>query len=99
MELNKYIGKVLQVKILDENEGKKTIQVANTKYGENGLVTEYDTQVKNKLTTGNGEYPLGEGYYVIVKVKNSSPTLLEVLINSEQETIQYQTVKMVPRGN
>jgi len=74
----------LEVKVLDENAGKKTIQVSNTKIGENKYVSDYTTQIENTLFLSNnkyGTYYLKEGDIISVKVKNSSLTLSQTLKN------------------
>lgn len=69
-----------EVKVLDENPGKKAVQVTRDKIGENYYYGVFDSQVKEWLDT-QGSYPLKEGDRVIVKVKNTSLTLSQQLKN------------------
>ena len=68
----------MEVKVLDENPGKKTTQANYTKYGENTYYSIYDTQVDDLLSK-DGKIRMNEGWIFIVKAKNASPTLAQDL--------------------
>ena len=69
-----------EVKVLDENPGKKAVQVTRDKIGENYYYGVFDSQVKEKLDA-NTAYTLKEGDRVSVKVKNTSLTFSQQLKN------------------
>ena len=69
-----------EVKVLDENPGKKAVQVQTDKIGENYYYGVFDSQVKEKLDA-NSSYILKEGDRVAVKVKNTSLTLSQQFKN------------------
>ncbi len=68
----------MEIKVLDENPGKKTTQANYTKYGENTYYSIYDTQVDDLLSK-DGKIRMNEGWIFIVKAKNASPTLAQDL--------------------
>ena len=73
----------MEVKILDENPGKKTAQTAYEKIGENVYYTEYTTQILEDLNdarNNNTKY-LKEGDIVSVSVKNTNTTISQLLRN------------------
>ena len=80
----------MEVKILDENPGKKTAQANYTKIGENVYYSEYTTQILKKLGIEiDGEQPssnnaiiLKEGDIVYVEVKNADSTAAQTLNSS-----------------
>lgn len=69
----------IEVQVLDENPGKKTVQTAQKKIGENIYYTEYTTQILDKLK--GGAYPLKEGDIVTVSVSNTNKTIAQSLRN------------------
>ena len=69
-----------EIKVLDENPGKKAVQVAKEKIGENYYYGVFDSQVKEVLESGKTYY-LKEGDKAGVKAKNISPTLYQQLTN------------------
>ena len=75
----------IEVKVLDENPGKKTVQVQRDKIGENTYYTIYTKKKKKKIAPDDGSdgetYNLKEGDIVSVKVKNISQTLAQQLKN------------------
>jgi len=71
-------GTDMEVKVLDENPGKKTLQTAKDKIGENVYYSVYTTQIEDELKK-NGVYNLTSGSYVIVKVRNTNTTLAQQL--------------------
>lgn len=72
-----------EVKVLDENPGKKTAQTAYEKIGENVYYTEYTTQIMEDLndSTNNNTKYLKEGDIVSVSVKNTNTTISQLLRN------------------
>lgn len=70
----------MEVKILDENPGKKTTQIEKTKIGENVYYSVYTSQIEEKLNN-NETYKLKEGDIVSVSVKNTNQTLSQQLKN------------------
>lgn len=72
----------LEVKVLDENPGKKTTWAVSDKIGENVYYSVYTSQIENELGTGsNGSYPLKEGDIFTVSVKNTNTTISQMLRN------------------
>ncbi len=75
----------IEVKVLDENPGKKTVQVEREKIGENVYYSIFTAQILETISPDtNSEddakpYLLKEGDMVVVKVKNVSPTLYQQL--------------------
>lgn len=70
----------MEVKVLDENPGKKTTQVTREKIGENVYYSIYTSQIMDKLDK-NQTYNLKEGDIVSVNVKNTSQTMSQQLKN------------------
>ena len=74
----------IEVKVLDENPGKKTEQAQSTVIGENVYYSIYTSQILDVIDpdTGTpGTYNLKEGDIVSVKVKNTNLTLAQQLKN------------------
>lgn len=67
-------GTDMEVKVLDENPGKKTLQTAKDKIGENVYYSEYTTQILEELEK-NGYKKLKTGDMILVKVRNTDTTL------------------------
>lgn len=72
-----------EVKVLDENPGKKAVQVTRDKIGENYYYSVFDSQVKELIenNTKPETYYLKEGDMVSLKAKNISPTFYQQLTN------------------
>ena len=70
----------MEVKVLDENPGKKTTQTDREKIGENVYYSVYTSQIENELKERNS-YKLKEGDLVSVSVKNTNQTLSQQLKN------------------
>ena len=64
----------MEVKVKDENPGKKTTQTAKDKIGENVYYSEYTTQILEELEK-NGYKNLKTGDMILVKVRNTDTTL------------------------
>lgn len=71
----------IEVRILDENPGKKATQVESTKIGENVYYSVYTSQIVNDYIYNNKTYKLKEGDIVSVSVKNTNQTLSQQLKN------------------
>lgn len=72
----------LEVKVLDENPGKKTAQASTTKIGENIYYSEYTSQIEEKLNnSSNHVMNLKEGDMISVNVKNTNTTISQMLKN------------------
>lgn len=87
---------IFELGILDENPGKKSVQVTKDKQGENYSYAVYDSQVKEKIDNDE-TYTLKEGDRIIVKVVNTSLTLaqqfknmLYTLVGNDTYTIASQ---------
>ena len=73
----------MEVKVLDENPGKKTTWAVSDKIGENIYYSIFTSQIQDVLedaSTGN-KYVLKEGDIVKVKVKNTNTTISQMLRN------------------
>ncbi len=70
----------MEVKILDENPGKKTTQSTKDKIGENVYYSVYTSQIEPVLNNDQS-YKLKEGDIVSVNVKNTNQTLAQQLKN------------------
>lgn len=70
----------LEFKILDENPGKKTIQVEKDKIGENLYYSVFTSQIEDTINN-NRVYKLKEGDIVMVTVRNKNMTLAQYLKN------------------
>ena len=70
----------LEVKVLDENPGKKAATAAATKIGENVYYSEYTSQIMDELKSKPTKL-LKEGDIVSVTVKNTNTTIAQMLKN------------------
>jgi len=75
----------LEVKVLDENPGKKTTWAVSDKIGENTYYSVYTTQIEEVLVDEDGQYnntfTLKEGDVVSISVKNTNTTISQMLRN------------------
>ena len=74
----------IEVKVLDENPGKKTEQAQSKVIGENVYYSIYTSQILDVIDPDTGtpqNYNLKEGDIVSVKVKNTNLTLAQQLKN------------------
>lgn len=71
----------IEVRILDENPGKKATQVESSKIGENVYYSVYTSQIVNDYIDKDKTYKLKEGDIVSVSVKNTNQTLSQQLKN------------------
>lgn len=67
----------MEVKVLDENVGKKSAWTQGTVIGENVYYSIYTSQIVSELTkeTGSGTYKMKEGDIFSASVKNTNKTL------------------------
>jgi hypothetical protein len=70
----------MQVQVLDENPGKKTLRLQSDKIGENAYYSVYTSQIEEVLNN-NKNYNLKEGDMFSVSVKNTNQTLAQQLKN------------------
>lgn len=70
----------MEVKVLDENPGKKTSQAKAKKIGENEYYAMYTSQILERLEQ-NGTLPLKEGDIVVFRARNKSTTPAQQLKN------------------
>ncbi len=71
----------MEVKILDENPGKKTTQANYTKIGENVYYSMYTSQILDSMNANGGVLTLKEGDMFSTSVKNTNTTLSQQLKN------------------
>ncbi len=70
----------MEIKVLDENPGKKTAQAQATKYGENEYYSVFTEDILDVLDK-EGKYKLTQGSFFIIKGKNDNMTLADQLHN------------------
>ena len=70
----------MQVQVLDENPGKKTLTLQSDKIGENAYYSVYTSQIEEVLNN-NKNYNLKEGDMFSVSVKNTNQTLAQQFKN------------------
>ncbi len=71
----------LEVKVLDENPGKKTTWAVTDKIGENIYYSVYNSQIESAINSPTGSYSLKEGDIFSVSVKNTNRTISQMLRN------------------
>jgi len=71
----------MEVKVLDENVGKKTAWTNGTVIGENVFYSVYTSQILDKMSEegDTGTYDMKEGDILSVSVKNTNTTLAQTL--------------------
>lgn len=70
----------MEVKLLDENVGKKTAWTQSQVIGENTYYSVYTSQIMDEIgEDGIGTYKMKEGDIFSVKVKNSGRTLAQMI--------------------
>lgn len=69
----------MEVKILDENVGKKSAWTSGTVIGENVYYSVYTTQILDQMQKGgdSGTYDMKEGDIFSVSIKNTNTTLAQ----------------------
>ena len=72
----------LEVRVLDENPGKKTSLTSTDKIGENIYYSEYTSQIIDKINSSSTKsMKLKEGDFINVSVKNTNTTIGQMLKN------------------
>ena len=73
----------MEVKVLDENVGKKSAWTSGTVIGENIYYSVYTSQITDVLTdpNGTGTYKMAEGDIFSVSVKNTNRTMAQTIRN------------------
>lgn len=71
----------MEVKVLDENPGKKTAQTSTDKIGENVYYSIYTSQILEDIYSDSEQEKLKEGDIVSVSVKNTNTTIGQMLKN------------------
>lgn len=71
----------MEVKVLDENIGKKSAWTNKEVIGENVYYSIYTSQILEVLTedNGNGVYSMKQGDYFSVSIKNTNQTIAQLL--------------------
>lgn len=69
----------MEVKLLDENVGKKTAWTQSQVIGENTYYSVYTSQIMDVLEAENTSYNMKEGDIFSVKVKNTGKTLAQMM--------------------
>lgn len=84
----------MEVKNKDENQGKKTSQTSNDKFGENVYYSEYTSQIEEELEK-NGVKKLKTGDIVLVEVRNTNLTLSQQLKNWAYKIVGNDTATII----
>lgn len=73
----------IEVKILDENVGKKSAWTSGTVIGENIYYSVYTSQITDVISdpNGTGTYNMSEGDILSVSVKNTNKTMAQTIRN------------------
>ena len=69
----------MEVKLLDENVGKKTAWTQSQVIGENTYYSVYTSQIMDVIGQDNTSYNMKEGDIFSVKVKNTGKTLAQMM--------------------
>lgn len=84
----------MEVKVLDENPGKKTSQTAKDKIGENVYYSEYTSQIEEELERRKVK-DLKTGDIVLVTVKNTDLTLAQQMKQFMYKVVGNDTANVV----
>ena len=82
-EIEMQIGRIeieMQIGRIDENPAKKTTQANSKKQGENAMYYIFTNEIEEILKT-EGKIVLNQGDVLIIRVRNKSPTLNNMLTN------------------
>lgn len=71
----------IEVKVLDENPGKKTVITSPDLIGENVTYSVYTSKIEEEIFSEASRYKLKQGDTVIVTVKNTNVTIATQLTN------------------
>lgn len=72
----------IEVKVQDDNVGKKTSWTTSSVVGENVYYSVYTEAIEDKIYNGTGKYPLKEGDIVSVTSVNTDTTIAQSLRNA-----------------
>lgn len=87
-------GTEIEVKNIDENPGKKSIQTERDKIGENVYYSEYTTQILQELSD-RGYKDLETGSIVVVTVRNEELTFTQQMKQFMYRIVGNDTVSIV----
>jgi len=91
----------MELKVLDENPGKKVTQAAADKIGENVYYSKYTSQLISEMydeTSGDGQkMVLKEGDQFAVTVKNTNTTIAQTLRNFFYKVTGNDTANIAAR--
>lgn len=71
----------MEIKVLDENPGKKVTQAQSSVIGENVYYSQYTSQILDAMNKNNGIRALKEGDIFSTNVKNTNTTMSQQLKN------------------
>lgn len=80
----------MEIKVLDENPGKKVTQAEATKLGENVYYSLYTSQIMDELNE-KGSYILKEGDFFSTTAKNTNATISQQLKNAFYKVVGNDT--------
>lgn len=84
----------IEIKVLDENPGKKTSQTVRDKIGENSSYSKFNLQIEEELKKF-GISQLNEGDIVVVTAKNSSTSLSQQMRQFVYKIVGNDTANVV----
>ncbi len=87
-------GTDIEVKVLDENPGKKSLQTKSDKIGENVYYSEYTSQIEEELKT-QGEKVLKKGDKVLITVRNTDLTLAQQMKEFMYKIVGNDTANVI----
>lgn len=87
-------GTDIEVKVLDENPGKKSLQTKRDKIGENVYYSEYTSQIEEELKT-KSEKVLKKGDKVLITVRNTDLTLAQQMKEFMYKIVGNDTANVI----
>lgn len=87
----------MEFKILDENPGKKALQTATDKIGENVYYSVFTSQIE-EIIEEQKKYPLKEGDIISITVKNTNMTVAQQLANYIYKVLGNDTYAILATG-
>ena len=87
----------MEFKILDENPGKKSLQTATDKIGENVYYSVFTSQIEEEIKN-NKKYLLKDGDIIAITVKNTNLTTAQQLANFIYKTLGNDTYTILASG-
>lgn len=85
----------MEVKVLDENPGKKTSQTVKDKVGENVYYSKFTSQIEEELKNNNGVVKLNAGDIVVVTTRNSSSSFAQKIKEVIYKIVGNETANVV----